>query len=137
MLTFSALGAAALAKLLAIKEVVGRFLNGSAVAAVAIVTAGLVVLVGGIMLVHTIRSGAAAAAVAGWQSKFAMSRYVATLRERKLQRDADERAAAERQVLVEQIRETAEHAANLERALARETENPVCYTPEITRELRK
>ena len=121
------------AKALAVKTALGRFLNGQAAAALGIAVVVVVVVLGAIWMAGKIESGA----VAGWQSKLALSRYVATLRERRLQREADERAAAERELLVEQIRETAAHAASLEQALARAAENPVCFPANIVKELRK
>ena len=125
------------AKLLGAKDAATRLINKDMGKAVAIAAAAVVVLVvtvaSAAWVVRKIETGA----VAGWQSKFVLSRYVATLRERKAQRDADARAAAERQVLVEQLRETAEHASTLEQALAAQAQNPVCFTAAVTKELRK
>ncbi|CAN0482893.1 unnamed protein product, partial [Phaeothamnion confervicola] len=120
-----------------LKTAAGRFFNGSAVAAIAIAVAVLAIVVGIALAWNKIETGAGERAVAGFKSHLAMSRYVGGLFDRKRQRDADAASAAEREILVEQIRETAVHAATLEQELARLTENPVCYPASITKELRK
>lgn len=125
------------AKALGAREAVTRFFNGSALGALAIATAGVVVIVLAFGAASAIRSGGAAAAVGEWQAKLAASRLAAGLRERQALREADARAAAERAALMEQIRETASHAAALERELARLNDNPVAFPVPIVKELRK
>lgn len=121
------------AKALGARAAVGRFFNGQSLAALAIAAAVVAAVLGGVWGWKRIELGA----VAGWQAKLMTSRLVATLRDRKSQREADARAAAERDVLVEQIRETVAHAASLERELARLEGNPVCFPAAIAKELRK
>lgn len=121
------------AQALFVKDTAGRFLNKQAVAALAIVVGLIAVMIAGVWVVKRIESGA----VAGWQSKFLLSRYVTTLRERKAQREADARAAAERETYVGALKEATEHAAALERELAALKDNPVCFPAAITKELRK
>lgn len=121
------------AKALFVKDTASRFLNKEAFTALALVVCLVAVLLTGIWFINKVESGA----VAGWQSKLMTSRYVAALRERKAQREADARASVERQVLVEQITTMAGHAATLEQQLAEMKANPQCYAPEIAKELRK
>src|SRR5690349_5375743 len=121
------------AKALGFKDAAARFLNGQTLAALGIAVALVAVLIGAVLLYGAGGSGA----VAKWQSQLMTSRLVATLRERKAQREADARAATERQNLVELIRDQSQHAASLEQEIARLTENPVCFPQALTKELRK
>jgi hypothetical protein len=121
------------AKALVVRDAASRLLNKQAGVALAIVVGFVVVVISGAWIVHEIKTGA----VAGWQSKYLMSRYVSALKERKAQREADARAAAEREVLMDQIRTSSEYAAKLEGALAAQVDNPVCFPDAITKELRK
>lgn len=125
------------AKALGAKAAVTRFANGQGAIAIAVALAVVVVLVSGAWLVKRSESSAVDAAIGALQSKLATSRLVAVLRSRAVQREADDRAAVERERLVEQIRETATYAASLERELAKLTDNPVVFPEAIAKELRK
>lgn len=133
MISLSALGAAALLKLGSLKAAMGRFFNGSGAIAIVASVAVVAALIGGAWVWRRIEAGA----VAGWQSRLMTSRYVAALRERKLQREADQRVTAEREVLVEQIHAQAAYAVELERTISRMASNPICYPADLTKELRK
>lgn len=125
------------AKALGLRAAVGRFFNAQSATAIGVSVAAVVVMIGLFVSGYWIVGRIEAGAVAGWQSKLMTSRLIASLRERKTQREADERTAVERQVLFEQIRETATHAATLEQELARLKDNPVSLRHAITKELRK
>lgn len=124
------------AKVLGAKAAVGRFLNGSAAAALAITVAG--VLAGLLFAwgVHLIRSGEAAQ----WQAKISQSQLLGQVRARLRDRRVEEAAARERALYVDQIETMAEHAAALERELAAlraAAGNPVIYPQSLVKELRK
>jgi hypothetical protein len=125
------------AKAGAVKDGIGRFFNGASLKAVALAAAVtvaiLAVVIGGTMLY---RAGGSSA-VAAWQSKLSLSRLAASLKQQRLQRQAEEAAAAERALLVERLREASDHAVSLERELAAIRDNPICYPATITEELRK
>jgi len=125
------------AKALGIKAAVSRLLNPQMAAAIAISIAVVALVFGGIVsgrwIVGKIENGA----VAIWQSKLVTSRLVSSLRDRKAQREADQRVAAERVPYVETLRGATAHAVDLEKQLAQLLANPVCYPPSITEELRK
>lgn len=112
---------------------VTRFFNAHLAVALGLGAALVLAIAAGAVVIGKIESGA----VATWQAKLSASRLVATLRERRLAREAEARAAAERDLLVAQIRATAEHAVSLERKLAALAENPICYPATITKELRR
>lgn len=125
------------AKAVAVKDGIGRFFNGASLKAVvltvALTVAILAFVIGGALIYRAGTDGA----VAAWQSKLTLSRLVANLKRQRLQREADDAAAAERALMIERIRETADHAVALEQELARLKDNPVIYPQSLARELRK
>jgi hypothetical protein len=124
------------AKALGLKAAVGRFVNGSGLAALAIGLGAALVLIGAVWLVHEIRSGEAAQ----WQAVISQSKLLGQVRARLRDRRVEEAAARERALYVDQIETMAEHAAALERELAalKAAEgNPVIYPQSLARELRK
>lgn len=124
------------AKALGAKAAVGRFFNGSGLAALAIGLGAALVLIGAVWLVHEIRSGEASR----WESVISQSKLLGQVRARLRDRRVEEAAARERALYVDQIETMAEHAAALERELAalKAAEgNPVIYPQSLARELRK
>jgi len=124
------------AKALGLKAAVGRFFNGSAVAAVAITVAAVLAVLLFAWGVHVIRSGEAAR----WESVISQSKLLGQVRARLRDRRVEEAAARERALYVDQIETMAEHAAALERELAAlkaAQGNPVIYPQSLARELRK
>ena len=124
------------AKALGLKTAIGRFFNGSGLAALAIGLGAVLVLIGAVWLVHEIRSGEAAQ----WQAKISQSQLLGQVRARLRDRRVEEAAARERALYVDQIETMAEHAAALERELAAlraAAGNPVIYPQSLVKELRK
>jgi cell shape-determining protein MreC len=126
-----------IAKGLSVKSALSRFFNREMGTAVVVSIAAtillLLVIVSGKWIHDKIESGA----VAGWQSKFVLSRYVASLRQRRTERLASEAAAVERERLYDQIRQSTERVSALEQELAKLKDNPVALRHAITKELRK
>lgn len=137
MLTLSTAGAWALAKLVGAKAALGRFFNGSALAALALVLVFVGLLIVGAVVLGRIESGAAAIE----RGKSIAERLAATVRwnraVREVKQKADAAVAAERDEHYADIRTYAEHAASLERALAAALANPQCYSPDVAKELRR
>ena len=109
------------AKALFVKDTVGRFFNGQMLAAVAIAGVFALILIGGWFVAHELKASGAAEL----KAVFSQQSLVQALRNRVRDRRTAEAAARERERLVDQLRETAEHAASLEQELARLAANPV------------
>jgi hypothetical protein len=121
------------AKALAVKDGVSRFFNKQMALAVGVTVGVAVIIALFAWLVSEIRSGA----VSEWKATAALSRYVASLEERRKQRVRDQATAAEREIASDTMRALTEHAVTLEREIAALKSNPVCYPATITKELRK
>lgn len=128
------------AKAGAVQTGIRRFFNGASLKAVglsiALVALFFAVAIGAAVMY---RAGRAEGDVANAElkSRITLGRLLDALRERRAKREADERAAEGRQVLIERLRESTEHAVALERELAAIRDNPICYPATITEELRK
>jgi len=128
------------AKWLGVRDAAGRWLNGSAVAAIAIAVTAIVLVVGIALLWHGIHAGAIEGANARWEQRVAESARANAVRDAEANRRAEDAAARERERLYDQLREAGDHAEALEAELARVKAaggNPVIYPKSLSREMRK
>ena len=118
----------------------GAFLNKNAALAIIAVIVAVTVLAGGVLAWTDLKSSWVAANDAGWRARAAAAARNLAVGQAERDRRAEAAAAAEREILVNQIREVAEHAVTLEQEIARLKAaggDPVIYPHSLVKELRK